>query len=148
MEYWNCLRTRILTGLQFLTWQLKPIGLQRLGDVIAPVLKVIYQTSLYTGRMPRDWSTAYVCPLFKKGDTSLASSYRLISLTSILLEHIVTTNVVSHTDHYNLLYDLQHGPRWACCDYQQTSSVTKMLETLHWRPLDQRRIDSGLVIMY
>ena len=64
--------------------------------------------------MPKDWSTAYACPLFKKGDTSIASNYRPISLTSILckvLEHIVTTNVVSHMDQYNLLYDLQHGFR-------------------------------------
>ena len=79
--------------------QLKPLVLQRLREVIAPVLQVIYQKSLDTGRMPKDWSTAYtVCPLFKKGDTSLASNYRPISLTSILckvLEHIVTTNVVS-----------------------------------------------------
>ena len=75
---------------------------------------VIYQKSLDTGRVPKDWSTAYVCPLFKKGDTRLASNYRPISLTSILckvLEHIVTTNVVSHMDQYNLLCDLQHGFR-------------------------------------
>ena len=94
--------------------QLKPIVLQRLRDVIAPVLQVIYQKSLDTGRVPNDWTTAYVCPLFKKEDTSLASNYRPISLTSILckvLEHIVTTNVVSHMDHHNLLYDLQHGFR-------------------------------------
>ena len=94
--------------------QLKPLVLQRLREVIAPVLQVIYQKSLDTGRVPKDWSTAYVCPLFKKGDTSLASNYRPISLTSILCkvqEHIVTTNVVSHMDQYNLLYDLQHGFR-------------------------------------
>ena len=94
--------------------QLKHLVLQRLREVIAPVLHVIYQKSLDTGRVPKDWSTAYVCPLFKKGDTSLASNYRPISLTSILckvLEHIVTTNVVSHMDQYNLLYDLQHGFR-------------------------------------
>ena len=29
----------------------------------------------------------------------------------MVLEHIVTTNVVSHMDQYNLLYDLQHGFR-------------------------------------
>ena len=94
--------------------QLKPIVLQRLRDEIAPVLQVIYQKSLDTGRMPNDWNTAYVCPLFKKGDTSIASNYRPISLTSILckvLVHIVNTNVVSHMDHHNLLYDLQHGFR-------------------------------------
>ena len=62
------------------------------------------QKSLDTGRVPKDWSTAYVCPLFKKGDTSLASNYRPMSLTSILckvLDHIVTTNVVSHMDTFS-----------------------------------------------
>ena len=92
--------------------QIKPLVLQRLRDTIAPVLQVFFQRSLDTGRVPKDWSTAFVCPLFKKGDTSLASNYRPISLTCILckvLEHIVTTNIVSHMDKYNLLYDLQHG---------------------------------------
>ena len=94
--------------------QIKPLVLQMLPDTIAPVLQVIFQRSLDTGRVPKDWSTAFVCPLFKKGDTSLASNYRPISLTCILckvLEHIITTNIVSHMDKYNLLYDLQHGFR-------------------------------------
>ena len=94
--------------------QIKPLVLQKLRDVIAPILQVIFQRSLNTGRVPKDWSTAFVCPLFKKGDTSLASNYRPISLTSILckvLEHVVTTNIVSRMDKYNLLYDLQHGFR-------------------------------------
>ena len=94
--------------------QIKPLVLQKLRDVIAPILQVIFQRSLNTGRVPKDWSTAFVCPLFKKGDTSLASNYIPISLTSILckvLEHVVTTNKVSHMDKYNLLYDLQHGFR-------------------------------------
>ena len=64
--------------------QIKPLVLQRLRDVIAPILQVIFQRSLDTGRVPKDWSTTFVCPLFKKGDTSLASNYRPISLTSIL----------------------------------------------------------------
>ena len=34
--------------------QLKPIVLQRLRDVIAPILQVIYQKSLDTGRVPND----------------------------------------------------------------------------------------------
>ena len=92
--------------------QIKPLVLQKLRDVIAPIRQVIFQRSLNTGRVPKDWSTAFVCPLFQKGDTSLASNYRPISLTSILckvLKHVVTTNVVSHMDKYNLLYDLQHG---------------------------------------
>ena len=92
--------------------QIKPLVLQGLRDVIAPILQVIFERYLDTGRVPKYWSTAFVCPLFKKGDTSLASNYRLISLISMLckvLEHIVATNVVSHMDKHNLLYDLQHG---------------------------------------
>ena len=94
--------------------QIKPIVLQKLRDVIAPTLQVIFQRSLNTGRVTKDWSTAFECSLFKKGDTSLASNYRPISFTSILckvLEHVVTRNIVSHMDKYILLYDLQHGFR-------------------------------------
>ena len=82
--------------------------------MIAHVLHVIFQRSLDTGKEPKDWSASFVSPLFKKGDTGLASNYMPISLTSILckaLEHIVTTNVVSHMDKDNLLYDLQYGFR-------------------------------------
>ena len=111
--------------------QLKPLVLQRLRTVIAPVLQVIYQKSLDTGRVPKDWSTAYVCPLFKKGDTGLASNYRPISHTSILckvIEHIVTTNVVSHMDQHNLLYDLQHGLRTKrSCETQLVTLIEDLM---------------------
>ena len=46
--------------------QLKPLVLQRLRDVIAPVFRVIFQRSLDTGKVPKDRSTSFVCPLFKK----------------------------------------------------------------------------------
>ena len=111
--------------------QLKPIVLQRLRDVISPVLQVIYQKSLDTGRVPNDWNTAYVCPLFKKGGTSLASNYRPISLTSILckvLEYIVTTKLVSHMDHHNLLYDLQQSFRnGRSCEIQLVTLVEDLM---------------------
>ena len=86
--------------------QIKALVLQKLLDGIAPFLQVIFQRSLNTGRVPKDWGTAFVCPIFKKGDTSLASNYKHISLTSILckvLKHILTTNVVSLMDKYDLL---------------------------------------------
>ena len=44
-----------------------------------------------------------------------------------------------------LSYTGTQGCPVACRDYRQTSSVTKMLANLHWRPLDQRHIDSCLV---
>ena len=42
----------------------------------------------------------------------------------------------------------RRAARWATRDYRYTSSVTAMLKDLNWRPLDQRRIDSRLMMMY
>ena len=42
----------------------------------------------------------------------------------------------------------RRAARWVKHDYGQTSSVTEMMQSLHWRRLDQRRIDSNLSLMY
>ena len=42
----------------------------------------------------------------------------------------------------------RRAAKWAIRDYKYTSSVTAMLKDLNWRPLDQRRIDSRLLMMY
>ena len=72
--------------------KLKPLLLQELGEEIAPILQVIFERSILTGKLPVDWCRAQVAPIFKKGDKSLAANYRPISLTCILckfLEHIL-----------------------------------------------------------
>ena len=38
--------------------------------------------------------------------------------------------------------------RWVKHDYGQTSSVTGMMQSLHWRRLDQRRIDKKFSLVY
>ena len=81
---------------------------------LAPIIKVIFERSLQTGKLPADWCKANVTPIFKKGDESLAANYRPISLTCILckvLEHILASKIVRHLDEQGLLYDLQHGFR-------------------------------------
>ena len=93
---------------------LKPLLLRELREEIAPIFKVIYDRSLVTGKLPADWMKANVMPVFKKGDKSLASNYRPISLTCILckvLEHIIASNIAKHLDRQGLMYDLQHGFR-------------------------------------
>ena len=42
----------------------------------------------------------------------------------------------------------RRAAKWATRDDRYISSVTAMLKDLNWRPLDQHRIDSRLVMMY
>ena len=42
----------------------------------------------------------------------------------------------------------RRAARWVSRDYRYTSSVSAMLRVLNWRTLDQRRIDSRLVLLY
>ena len=70
--------------------QLKPLVLQRLRDVIAPILQVIFQMSLDTGKVPKDRITAFVRPLFKKGDTSFVSR-TWVKLCQIKWSQIIST---------------------------------------------------------
>ena len=55
-----------------------------------------------------------------------------------------------HTDlDINKLESVQsRAARWVTHDYQYTSSVSTMLQDFNWRTLDQRRIDSRLVLLY
>jgi hypothetical protein len=43
----------------------------------------IFQASINQGKIPSDWKTAIVAPVFIKGDRGQPSNYRPISLTSI-----------------------------------------------------------------
>ena len=94
--------------------KLKPLLLRELRDEVDPIIKVIFDRSLQTGKLPTDWTKANVMPVFKKGDKSLAANNRPISLTCILckvLERILASNIVKHLDGQGILYDLQHGFR-------------------------------------
>lgn len=102
-----------------------PRILKELADVTAPMLTSIFRKSYQTGELPADWKSANVTPIFKKGSKSDAANYRPISLTCTackIMEHIVTSHVMSHSRDNNVLYDLQHGFR------DQRSCETQLLE--------------------
>ena len=94
--------------------ELHPRVLKELAKELGPVFAHLFQQSINTGEIPREWSLANICPLFQKGDRSLACNYRPVSLTCIpckLLEHIVCSNIMGHLDQYNLLSDKHHAFR-------------------------------------
>ena len=101
--------------------------LKETSDIIAPILQVIFQISLDTGRVPVDWTTAFVTPIFKKGSRTLPSNYRPVSLTCItskIFERIIACNIMKHLESNNILYNLQHGFRQGrSCEAQLISLV-------------------------
>ena len=83
--------------------ELQPRVLKELASELGPVFAHLFQQSIDTGEIPKEWSLANICPLFKKGDRSLACNYRPVCLTCVpckLLEHIVCCNIMAHLDEH------------------------------------------------
>ena len=81
--------------------ELHPRVLKELATELGPVFAHLFQQSIDKGEIPKEWSFANICPLFKKGDTSIACNYRPVSLTCVpckLLEHIICSNIMAHLD--------------------------------------------------
>ena len=94
--------------------ELHPRVLKELATELGPVLVNLFQQSIDKGEIPKEWSLANICPLFKKGDRSLACNYRPVSLTCVpckLLEHIVFSNIMAHLDAHRLMSEKQHAFR-------------------------------------
>ena len=94
--------------------ELHPRVLKELATELGWVFAHLFQQSIDTGEIPKEWSLANICPLVKKSDRSLACNYRPVSLTCVpckLLEHIVCSNIMADLDEYKLLSDKQHAFR-------------------------------------
>ena len=104
---------------------IRPLILKELATEIAPILHSIFVKSLESGIVPDDWKKAHVTPIYKKGQRFKAENYRPVSLTCVcckVMEHIVTSHIMSHADQNNILYPLQHGFR------SKRSCETQLLE--------------------
>ena len=79
--------------------------LKELLTELGPVFAHLFQKSLDTGEIHKEWSLANICPLYKKGERALSFNYRPVALTCVpckLLEHIVCSNIMAHLDEYKL----------------------------------------------
>ena len=108
--------------------------LKELATELGPVFAHLFQKSLDTGEIPKEWPLANICPLYKKGDRALACNYRPVSLTCVpckLLEHIVCSNIMAHLDEYKLLSDRQHAFRKRhSCETQLTAVINDWAKIL------------------
>ena len=91
-----------------------PRVLKQLASELGPMFAHLFQQSIDTGEIPKGWSLANICPLYKKEDRSLTCNYRPVSLTCDsckLLEHIVCSNIMAYLDEHKLLSDRQQAFR-------------------------------------
>jgi hypothetical protein len=94
----------------------------------ARLLKVIFDFSIETGKLPVDWKRANVVPIFKGGDRSVPSNYRPISLTSVcckVMERLIETRIRAYLESNDLLNSTQHG-------FRKGHSCTSQLCTFHY----------------
>src|SRR5258706_8365804 len=83
------------------------------GQLVEP-LKIMFEKSLHDGEIPKDWKTANVTPIFKKGSRNQVGNYRPVSLTSQIskvLESLIRDAIVEHLDRHDLIRSSQHGFR-------------------------------------
>ena len=109
--------------------------LKELHHEIAPMLTDIFNTSLCEGKVPDDWRNVSVTPVYKKGPKTKAENYRPISLTCIcckVMEHVITSNIMSHLDKHKLLQPNQHGFRSKLsCETQLIQFVQDISDSLN-----------------
>ena len=109
-------------------------ALKELATELGSVFAHLLQQSIDTGEIPKEWSLANSCPLFKKSDMLLACNYRPVSWTCVpckLLEHIVCSNIKAHLDEYKLLSDRQHAFRKGhSCETQLTTVINDWAKIL------------------
>jgi len=91
-----------------------PLFLRETAQSIAEPLPSIFRKSLEEGKVPEDWKTANVTPIYKKGPKLCAENYRPISLTSCvckILESIIKHQMTTFLDSNSIITKLnkQHG---------------------------------------
>ena len=116
---------------------ISPHVLKELAEEVAPILTLIFQSSVDTGSLPVDWKDVHVTPVFKKREQYDPANYPPVSLTSVcckVLEHILTITIMDHLERNNILCSQQHELR------KKTAFKTQFLE------FADELIENGIII--
>ena len=91
-------------------------------------LTPIFNSSIQTGMLPKDWRDAHVSPIHKKGSRTKSGNYRPVSLTSQivkLLEHPFQDHLLKLVGKNKTISCHQHGFQSRC------SCISQLLECLN-----------------
>jgi hypothetical protein len=120
--------------------EIPSVLLNRLANELANPITRIFKKSLESGKLPSDWKTATVIPIYKGGTKHSTNSYRPISLTCIcckILERLIKQFLMSYLEDNALLSASQHGFR------SNKSCLSNLLLSLEdWTKV----VDDGFII--
>ena len=109
--------------------------LKECASELGAPLATIFQKSMDSGMLPRQWKATHITPLFKKGKRSDPGNYRPINLASVpakIMEKIIKDNIMQHLIDNNLITRSQHGfmPGRSCTTnlLEYMNEVTKALD--------------------
>ena len=63
-----------------------------MAEIVALPLKLTFNRSMLSNKLPLEWKSAKISPIFKKGSESELSNYRPVSLTAVpckIMESII-----------------------------------------------------------
>ena len=112
---------------------------------ISAPLSFIINLSLRTSSIPTDWKLAKVVPLHKKGDSSLQSNYRPISVLSVcskILERAVHHQLIDFLEKEQLFSNNQYGYR----KHRSTEHATIFLTDNIRKFIDKGRLVGALFV--
>ena len=88
------------------------LSLKECAQQLSIPLSILFSKSFNSSSLPTTWKEAFVTPIYKKGDRTLVSNYRPISLTSPIvkiMESIIRDRIQEHMITNDLFTPYQHG---------------------------------------
>ena len=103
-------------------------------------LTALFNQSVKQGKVPREWTQAFITPVYKKGNVHEARNYRPVSFTCVTCKFL--GHIMNHMEKHNPMTTLQHGFR------KRHSCETQLLLTLDDLIMSYNRktkVDAGVL---
>jgi hypothetical protein len=124
---------------------LDPSFLKLSAVIIATPITSLFNLSLNSSELPKDWKTAAIIPLFKGGDSLDPNCYRPISILpciSKVFERIINKQIIHHLESHHSLSEMQSGFR---AGHGCTSATLKVTNDII-AAIDQRHYCAAVFI--
>jgi len=75
-----------------------------MAEIVALPLKLTFNRSMLSNKLPLEWKSAKISPIFKKGSTIKLGNYRPVSLTAVpckIMESIIRDKMMKFAQENN-----------------------------------------------